>query len=605
MRILRTHLLRFGLLVGLVVIVCLSPMTALPLTVDGGCAGTGATTVELSYDDGVFVDWVSKVCDSCGNFQGVRFSMPAGLVRATIASVRFYSKPARPGAEVYLYVKGADRVTDLIPRILYKIGGTGWHTVNLTGAEATGDFWVLVQRPGESPTTLGSDYWNDNGRSFTGEHPTTLQAWKTGDIMIRATIIQEIHVGQDQPYRTIQSAVDAAAPGLTIIVHPGTYDEDVTVNKRLTIRSLEGPGKTTVQTSLGGKNTISVTASGVSLSGFTIRHVTDIYSAGVSLENVSCSRVSGNVIRDNSYGVYVSEGSTNNIIVGNECISNINGIYMEGSQNYISGNKIHGNTAPVGSAVFLSDIASGNQLRFNSVTIDDGAEANVIASQQVFNENSAEDVSATENWWGSIDGPWAASGQFAMVGDKVLYDPWLRVAPLGVQTEAPPGADFTVDAKDEASVTVVEEGPGTPVVTVANFGENPQGKFSAKSMGKWVDVLFTNVDGVDLAEIRVHYTDADLGSLKERSLRLYWWNGEKWKACSKSGMDKGYKYVWAKVDFKTKPGLNDLQGTFFAIGKNQGGMSWWVILLAILLVLILLVALRLFWVLVVKSERAV
>jgi pectin methylesterase-like acyl-CoA thioesterase len=55
--------------------------------------------------------------------------------------------------------------------------------------------------------------------------------------MIRAAISQEIHVGQGQDYSTIQAAVDAASPGLNIIVHDGTYNENVTVWKALAIRS--------------------------------------------------------------------------------------------------------------------------------------------------------------------------------------------------------------------------------------------------------------------------------------------------------------------------------------------------------------------------------
>ncbi|MEM2962781.1 MAG: right-handed parallel beta-helix repeat-containing protein, partial [Candidatus Bathyarchaeia archaeon] len=53
----------------------------------------------------------------------------------------------------------------------------------------------------------------------------------------------ELHVGPGQPYTTIQAAVNAANPGDTIIVHPGTYDEQVVVDKSLTI---QGYGDTTI-----------------------------------------------------------------------------------------------------------------------------------------------------------------------------------------------------------------------------------------------------------------------------------------------------------------------------------------------------------------------
>jgi len=49
-------------------------------------------------------------------------------------------------------------------------------------------------------------------------------------------------------YSTIQAAVDAASPGDTIIVYPGTYNENVDVNKdHLTIKSENGADSTIVE----------------------------------------------------------------------------------------------------------------------------------------------------------------------------------------------------------------------------------------------------------------------------------------------------------------------------------------------------------------------
>jgi len=49
-----------------------------------------------------------------------------------------------------------------------------------------------------------------------------------------------LHVGSGQAYSTIQAAVDAASSGDTIKVHPGTYDDPVTVTKSgLTIEAYD------------------------------------------------------------------------------------------------------------------------------------------------------------------------------------------------------------------------------------------------------------------------------------------------------------------------------------------------------------------------------
>jgi hypothetical protein len=53
----------------------------------------------------------------------------------------------------------------------------------------------------------------------------------------------ELHVGPGQTYSTIQAAITAASDGDTIIVHAGTYDEQVVVDKSLTI---QGEGDATI-----------------------------------------------------------------------------------------------------------------------------------------------------------------------------------------------------------------------------------------------------------------------------------------------------------------------------------------------------------------------
>jgi parallel beta-helix repeat protein len=292
-------------------------------------------------------------------------------------------------------------------------------------------------------------------------------------------------------------------------------------------------------------------------------------------------------------------------LLENECTANTNGIYVAGSQNHISGNKLHGNTAPIGSAVLLANLASGNWFGFNSITVDPGTEPKLAAGEQLCNLNSAVQVSAAGNWWGYADGPANAGGQGPLVGEKVVYDPWLKVAPVRVKTVASSANEYTADAREETSTTVTKQGSGAPVITVASFAENPAGKFPTKPVGQWLDVLFCSADNLEGAEIDVFYTADQIAGVKEGSLRLYWWNGQKWKACSKSGVDKVSDLVWAKVNLKTRPGLNDLQGTFFAVGTSSGGMSWWTIPLIIVVVVVLLVVFRVLWVVLVKGERAV
>ncbi|NPE28061.1 hypothetical protein HNV12_08810 [Methanococcoides sp. SA1] len=90
----------------------------------------------------------------------------------------------------------------------------------------------------------------------------------------------------DGGYATIQEAVDAAIDGDTILVYPGTYVENVDINKELTIIAESGPDVTTVQ---GVPEVVDYvfelpwneTVNNVTISGFTVTGATSHNGIGV------------------------------------------------------------------------------------------------------------------------------------------------------------------------------------------------------------------------------------------------------------------------------------------------------------------------------------
>ena len=626
--------LKTTIISALTLLVMLSPLSpllfdphqALAQPVD--CGATGAT-MELKYDNwevdgavGQMHDQLSG-CDSCQRYQGVLFSLPEGVTSSVLKKVRFYAGGGKASLGVHILgtLDGfyADVENYLTPKfwvpISEKEGQGKWYEVSLADVRVPSKFWVFLEL--ENLKVAPFYDIRRKGPSWNGFNPDTPVAVNVaqdnfkraaGDFLIRAYIVPEVTVGKgtDYNYQTIQSAIDSVSDGWNLIVYPGTYSENITVDKSLTIKSLSGPAKTVVQTSppYSDNNVFRITASCVKLSGFTMQSATYAGRAGVRLEDASGCVVSGNVIQDNSYGIYVSEGSTGNILLENECKFNTTGVYIDGSENYVSGNRLHGNTAPIGSAVFLSSTASGNQLRFNTVTVDPGTDPSVADGPQVYNQKSSEQGNAVENWWGTDTGPSNAGGQGPAVGDTVQFDPWLAKQPVRVNTVAGQTGPFFLDSRSETSAVVVKQGAGTAFISVANFAENPQGEFRYKTLQKWIDVLLSNTQSIDEVEIRVYYTADEVAALKlkEGSLRLFWWNGQKWKVCSKSSVDKTNDFVWAKLNLKSKPTPSDLTGTMFAVGIPKGGFAWWLIPLIILIVIILLFVFRLFWVLVVKRE---
>jgi len=629
--------LKTTIISALTLLVMLSPLSpllfdphqALAQPVD--CGATGAT-MELKYDnwevDGAVGQMHDQLggCDSCQRYQGVLFSLPEGVTSSVLKKVRFYAGGGKASLGVHILgtLDGfyADVENYLTPKfwvpISEKEGQGKWYEVSLADVRVPSKFWVFLEL--ENLKVAPFYDIRRKGPSWNGFNPDTpvgvniLQdAFKraSGDFLIRADIVPEVTVGKgkDYNYQTIQKAVDSVLDGWRIVVNEGTYEENVTVNKSVSIKSVSGPAKTIVQTLYANQDVFKITVGCVTLSELTIRGATGTGGAGVRIEDASGCVVSRNVIQENRYGIYVSEGSNSSILLGNECKSNTTGIYIDGSENYLSGNNLHGNTAPIGSAVFLSSTASGNQLRFNTVTVDSG---NVATGPQVYNQSNTEKVSAVENWWGTDTGPYHpadnAGGQGPAIGDSILFNPWLAKQPVGVKTVAAQAGPFISDARSETSALVVKQGAGTAFVSVAKFAENPAGEFRYKTPGKWIDVLFSSTQGIDEVEIRMYYT-ADEGNanqvagLKEGSLRLFWWNGEKWKVCSKTSVEKESDFVWARLNLKTKPTPSNLTGTMFAVGIPKGGFSWWLIPLIIVIVIILLAVFRLFWVLVVKRER--
>ena len=151
----------------------------------------------------------------------------------------------------------------------------------------------------------------------------------------RATLYVDDSGGQT--YRTIQSAVNAANPGDTIFVYPGTYIEQVIINKALSVTG-SGVENTLIAGDEDG-NVVKITANGVEMSGFTVTGTGSNPTAGsIFLDGVTGCRIENNSCRP-AYYVWEGEIFNDNFEDGNLAPWTKNGHGGVGTHTHNSGSR--------------------------------------------------------------------------------------------------------------------------------------------------------------------------------------------------------------------------------------------------------------------------
>ena len=181
-----------------------------------------------------------------------------------------------------------------------------------------------------------------------------------------------LYVGGAGPgnYTTIQEAIDAASPDDTVYVYNGTYDENVVVNRTISLVGESREDTVIDANSTAIQPTLRVTADHATVNGFSITHtgdpsgwgdprvavsmscsdwclVRDCFmfdvEIGVSMQQARGSTVSENVFSNNSWGGIRISNSYDNLIIDNVVVESgwDGGIVVAYSDfNVISGNNI-------------------------------------------------------------------------------------------------------------------------------------------------------------------------------------------------------------------------------------------------------------------------
>lgn len=244
---------------------------------------------------------------------------------------------------------------------------------------------------------------------------------------------QDCDINVPSEFSTIQAGVNAATTSDTVCVDAGTYNEDVLVNKSIT---LAGDGATNTSTINGqdpnGQGTVSITADNVTLEGFLINGVsTDLTQVAVAINGSDNGPVSGAIVQYNrvvagSGGIALRTVRVQNSIVQNNFLEGNNSPYVSSlggldgvgsTDNSFISNTFIGTVRPndrTDTGITL-DAATPYSLVKRNIFNTSGSIILVatnntsIVNENNFNSNTTLKVGGTtpinaeNNWWGDLD----------------------------------------------------------------------------------------------------------------------------------------------------------------------------------------------------------
>ncbi|MGA2310021.1 MAG: PQQ-binding-like beta-propeller repeat protein [Candidatus Bathyarchaeia archaeon] len=252
------------------------------------------------------------------------------------------------------------------------VGSSVTCTATVSGSNPTGTItWSTSSIGGsfsQSVCTLSngtcSTTYTDN---FTGS--VTIAAYYSGDsnnmpssgsTTLLVTSAGPVYYSQN--YTSVQAAINAAAPGGTVVIAPGFYTESLALNKTLTIIGEKDPpvfggGASGIYLTLGSG------ASGSTVTGIEITN----WAEGILVVNASNVRIYCNIMASMGGSGVVLEGSNaaGNVVFDNIFQDTPTPINLTASA---SGNTIYGNMITSQTGVTLNIAANGNVVYGNSIS---------------------------------------------------------------------------------------------------------------------------------------------------------------------------------------------------------------------------------------------
>ena len=221
-------------------------------------------------------------------------------------------------------------------------GSNQWNTSKTAGLNFIGgpflggNYWGSYSGTDTDGDGLGNTNYSIGGGSNVDQYPLIY------NLIVDDNFTSSTPGWNTTHFDTIQKGVgNATSLRNTVYVWDGTYTENVTVNKAVSIIG-NGSAWCHVQTNDNTSNVFYVTSDYVNISGLNITGANATSAAGVLLSNVQHCNISNNIICGNYQGIYVFS-SSNSTLFNNTQINNIwYGIYLRvSSYNNVSSNTVN------------------------------------------------------------------------------------------------------------------------------------------------------------------------------------------------------------------------------------------------------------------------
>ena len=330
-------------------------------------------------------------------------------------------------------------------------------TVSVTGRNPTGTVtWSASSRTGGFGSYTGnlssgicSTTFNDN---FTGS--IEIAAYYSGDsnnmASIGRTIVTIVSPGPvyySKNYTSVQTAINAAPSGATIIISPGTYSESLVVNKSLTII-----GDRDAPTFQGGGSGVCITllsgASGSVVSGI----IMSAFDQGVSIINASNCGIYANI--------FSFIGTTGIGIQGNSASSNhvYDNLFQETPTpiklaTSTAGNVFDDNVVSSQASVGLDVETSGNSVYDNEISGNQIALTVASSSNSIYHNNfmAVTQITVTSTVNNAWDAGYPAGGNY--------WNTYSGVDQMSGPNQNVPGPDGIGDTPYTVAVNCVDHYP--------------------------------------------------------------------------------------------------------------------------------------------------